>query len=104
MTKKQDLAVRQRLSADFEIGKVKGFTKNHVNYHNSMTFAGLTGIWDLNASAALRDPNTGEVNGYLTLRVVMYKKMKMRDGHPLGGGAAPAVAHGSRGVGSPYLP
>jgi hypothetical protein len=68
---------------DFEINSVKSFTRDHVNYHSSMTTHGLTGIWNLDEDAPLYDSETRDIEGFLTLRVVLYKKMKMSDGHQL---------------------
>ena len=83
VTKEKDLPEGGKVSRDFEINAVKSFTRDHVNYHSSMTTHGLSGIWDLEKQAALYIPGRMEVEGFLSLRMVLYKKMVMADNHPL---------------------
>ena len=66
------------------IQNIKSFTRHHVNFHASMTAVGFEGIWDLDKEVAIYnvlDPLQNE--GWMSLRVVMYSKLKLGDKHPL---------------------
>ena len=66
------------------IRNIKSFTRHHVNFHASMTAVGFEGIWDLDREVAIYnvlDPL--QIEGWMSLRVVMYSKLKLGDEHPL---------------------
>ena len=66
------------------IQNIKSFTKHHVNFHASMTAVGFEGIWDLDKEVAIYNVlHPSQIEGWMSLRVVMYSKLKLGDEHPL---------------------
>ena len=80
VTKKED----KDRTRSWQINNVKSYTKRHVNYHASMTTVGFPGVWDLDKEVPFYNVNDPtQIEGYLSLRVVFYKQMKLEDGHSL---------------------
>jgi hypothetical protein len=68
----------------WQITNLKSFTKHHVNFHASMTAVGFEGIWDLDKEVAIYNViNPLQIEGFVSLRTVMYSKLKLSDGHSL---------------------
>ena len=80
VTKKED----KDRTRSWQINNVKSYTKRHVNYHASMTTVGFPGVWDLDKEVPFYSvTHPGQIEGYLSLRVVFYKQIKLEDGHSL---------------------
>ena len=66
------------------INNVKSYVGKHVNFHCSMTAAGLLGMWDLDTDVPYYSAsNIDEIAGFLFTRQVLYNHVKTSDGHSL---------------------
>jgi hypothetical protein len=73
-------------SRAYMVSNVKSFTRKHVNYHSSMIFDNIPGIWDLDVKVAIHNvSDSAEIMGLLSLRQVLYKQIKLSDGHSMFG-------------------
>ena len=75
---------KEKTTPSWQITNLKSFTKHHVNFHASMTAVGFEGIWDLDKEVAIYNvTNPLRIEGFVSLRTVMYSKLKLSDGHTL---------------------
>jgi hypothetical protein len=58
-------------------------SQDHTNYNKSLTSVQVHGITDLDASAEVTCPNSGNVIGRLSLRQTLFKYLKLPDGNPM---------------------
>ena len=67
-----------------ELTNMGQYVHRHVNYHSSMIYDGLVGVVDLNQEVAFyAESDPTRLMGYMSLRYVLYKFMKLSDGHSL---------------------
>jgi hypothetical protein len=70
----------------YVLKNMEKYVKRHVNYHSSMTSAGLIGVVALDDSVPFyKTSDPTEIAGYMTLRHVLYNHIKLADGHSLFG-------------------
>ena len=75
---------KEKKTPSWQITNLKSFTKHHVNFHASMTAVGFEGIWDLDKEVPIYNvTNPLQIEGFMSLRTVMYSKLKLSDGHTL---------------------
>ena len=66
----------------WQITTFKSFTEHHVNFHASMTAVRFEEIWDLDKEVAIYNfTNPSNVEGFVSLRTIIYLKLKLSDGH-----------------------
>ncbi len=58
-------------------------SQDHMCYNMSVISIKVRGIFDLNASAEILCPTTGNLLGHLSLRQTLMKYLKLQDGIPM---------------------
>jgi hypothetical protein len=66
-----------------EISQFVRMSQDHTNYNMSLTSVQVHGITDLEASAEVTCPNSGNVIGRLSLHQTLLKYLKLPDGNPM---------------------
>ena len=60
------------------------YVRHHVNYQSRIIYDGLVGVVDLNREVAFyAESDSTRLMGYISLRYVLYKFMKLSNGHSL---------------------
>ena len=66
-----------------DVSRFVRMSQDHTNYSMSLVSVQVKGITDLEASAEVMCPESGNVIGRLTLRQTLLKYLKLPDGNPM---------------------
>ena len=68
----------------WQINAIKSFTREHVNFHESTTTKGFSGLYDIDKNVVCYEDNEeSDIAGWFSLRQTLYGWLKMKDGHSL---------------------
>lgn len=71
-------------SDKIDLKKVLSASRDHINYHATMTYDGIRGIMDLDRKVSIKSvEDSNVVVGKLSLRDILYDHIKMDDGSPM---------------------
>ena len=66
-----------------DVSRFVRMSQDHTNYNMSLISVQVKGITDLDASAEVMCPDSGNLIGYLSLRQTLMKYLKLPDGNPM---------------------
>ena len=66
-----------------DVSRFVRMSQDHTNYNMSLISVQVNGITDLEASAEVKCPESGDVLGHLSLRQTLLKYLKLPDGNPM---------------------
>jgi hypothetical protein len=66
-----------------DVNQFVQMSQDHTNYNMSLTSVQVKGITDLDASAKVICPDSGNMLGYLSLHQTLLKYLKLPDGNPM---------------------